>query len=73
MSRFTKKVLLPITEEMYSELLARSLRNGTSVNAEIRTAVGSTIQHDIKPIADSKPAVSVNSTAVDDIDWPTEE
>ena len=40
MSRFTKKVLLPITQEMHSELLYRSRANGTSINAEIRIAIG---------------------------------
>lgn len=40
MSRFTKKILLPVTQEMYNELLYRSRANGTSVNAEIRIAIG---------------------------------
>jgi hypothetical protein len=39
MSRFTKKILLPVTPQMYSELLYRSKANGSSVNAEIRLAV----------------------------------
>ena len=42
MSRFTKKILVPITQEMYSELLARSKANGTSINAEVRMAVSKT-------------------------------
>lgn len=43
MSRFTKKILVPLTPEMYSELLARSAANGTSINAEVRMAVSKTM------------------------------
>jgi hypothetical protein len=39
MTRFPKKILLPLSGGMYSELLDRSKANGTSINAEIRLAI----------------------------------
>jgi hypothetical protein len=71
MSRFPKKILLPISEKTYIEVLSRSKLHGTSVNAELRMAISLGLQTNSTSI--SKPEPTLEDLGIDDLEFSNNE